>query len=189
MSTDHMSEELKRSPSEIAEAVSIDKKGGRRRPIRSRVNTLGSDVISTPEFRETYNRRHHLTTSVARHSIRVAGVCVVLSAGAGVLGIKVDRKLLIVAALCHDLGMLNRDTYRTARETYRQHPVDAVPIIEESLGIHDEKLNNAVEAHMYPLNGTRPRSKEAVMLIIADKIGSVMDLFAFDHIRSSGKGS
>ncbi len=144
--------------------------------VHQEVLRLGKDIIRTPEFQKTRCQRHHLKTTLAHHSLHVAEASIFLANLTQKFGADVDKSLLVTAALCHDLGMLGRDSYENTRAQYRQHPKDAVKIVENRLDIHNGKLNNAIESHMFPLNGTAPRSREARILVLADKIGSVMDL-------------
>ena len=146
--------------------------------VKNQVLDLGEEVFKTPEFQEAYQKIHHKKSTIARHSIRVASASVAIAMALRLAGVKLDRKLLVTAALSHDLGMLKREEYSSKKEQYRNHPHDGAKVVEKRLGIHNEKLNNAIEAHMYPMNrkSVKPESKEAAVLAIADKVGSLGDI-------------
>ena len=65
------------------------------------------------------------------------------------LGIKVKLPIVVVGALCHDLGMLGRaEKYESDKECHREHPKESVIVAQEIL----EDLPE-VDAVLVPIGG------------------------------------
>ena len=77
--------------------------------IKDQVFDLGEDVLNTPEFREAFEKTHHHKSNIAQHSIRVACVSLAIAIALKKIGADMDRKMLVQAALSHDMGMLKRE--------------------------------------------------------------------------------
>ena len=138
----------------------------------------GSDILQSEEFQKAFHQTHHKCMTVAEHSLGVALVSLRISEFLDRMHIPVKNRDLIIAALCHDLGILGRsDKYRNNVECCGRHPVDSLPIIREIVGDeeYDEIIENAVRCHMWPLTPIPPRHREGLILTAADKVSSVME--------------
>jgi glycyl-tRNA synthetase beta chain/uncharacterized protein len=120
------------------------------------------DLLSHPKVQETRNHLHHsvpkhdhLMRSV-RYSARLARI------------MRADRRVCVRAAILHDIdsrfGTLTTHGAIAARWAADQGESDQVCI--------------AIVSHMYPF-GPAPATREAWVLVVADKIASLTDLTAF----------
>ncbi len=146
----------------------------------------GSDIMKTPEFKAAGNQTHHACTTVAEHSISVALVSIALC---GVIcklvkaNINMDN--VVTAALCHDLGILGRsDKYKNNFECLRKHPTDSVNVYRKMFGEGNERVEDAIKRHMWPLLPTLPHHREGYILTLSDKISSCMERLGHSPARS-----
>ena len=82
----------------------------------------------------------------------------------------------MIAALCHDLGIIGRDRkYQSDSECFQCHAADSVRVAQRLYPDIDAKTLDAIRCHMYPLTRTPPKSAEGYILIAADKFCSVSE--------------
>ena len=102
-------------------------------------------------------------------------------------GISVDKKAVIQAALCHDLAMVGREErYKNRSDSWRSHPKDSVSVARELVPDLEPNTESMIESHMWPIAGPAPRSKEAVILNLADKWASAADWVFFITGKKTG---
>ncbi len=121
-----------------------------------------ADLLSHPKVLETRQQIHHhiakydhLLRSV-RYSRRIAPL------------LRADRRVCMRAALLHDID--------SRLGTLASHGGIAARWAER-LG-ESAEVCNAIVSHMYPI-GPRPSSREAWVLVIADKAASIGDMRQF----------
>ena len=146
-----------------------------RNDIQSLILKYGYPVLSSKYFQEAYYQPHHLTTTVAEHSINVAVISILIWSVLKMFRIKADLGVLILAALGHDLGMLCRDNFKNERETCKGHPIESVKIMKEIYPECDEKIISAIQTHMWPLCIYIPKSLEGFILTLSDKISATAE--------------
>jgi putative nucleotidyltransferase with HDIG domain len=128
------------------------------------------DLLAHPKVVETQNHIHHsipkydhLMRSV-RYSYRLAPV------------LRADRRICMRAAILHDIdsryGTLTTHGSIAARWA-------------ASLG-ECERVCHVIESHMYPF-GPAPKTREAWVLVIADKLASLSDMTHFVGGLFTGK--
>ena len=140
----------------------------------------GSPVLHSDAFHRAFSETHHLRGSVSDHSLTVCiatvRICLFLQKAV----FRINEKDLIQASLCHDLGMIGRsDKYRRRTEAWHSHPADSVAIARELLPDLSENAVSMIRTHMWPVSGSFPRSREAVILNAADKFASSADWVFF----------
>lgn len=141
---------------------------------------LRSAILRSQAFRLCLAQKHHLETTAGRHSIEVEKAALRICRFLGRLGVKTDRKRIVVAALCHDLGMADRKKrYKTTLECHREHPFASVLEARAILLDLDEKTEAAIRCHMWPLTLHLPTSREGWILSIADKQASIAGTLSF----------
>ena len=124
------------------------------------------EISNNPRFKECENYISHGNTSVMSHVISVTLLALNLSEK---LNIKVDKRQLIRGALLHDFYLYDWHDKKLFELHGFHHPRYA---LREAL--KDYKLTrkevDIIIHHMFPLTFNAPRSREARLLCIADKI-------------------
>ncbi len=155
-----------------------------RKKIDSEIEYYGRDILNSEMMRKAFDQTHHLRSTVGEHTMRVTRAGVKLCHALEKLHIPVDVEAVVVASLCHDLGILDRDSkYSSTAECYKNHAEESVMIAKEMIPDLPEKAEEIIRRHMWPLHiGRVPNSVEAIVVTAADKYTSVVDLF-----KGSGK--
>lgn len=104
------------------------------------------------------------------------------------LHIKANIPAVIVGALCHDLGILGRDSkYESKKECSREHPVDSVKVARDLVPELSDVSADIIERHMWPAGQSKaPNSVEGVVVSVADKYAAVKDLVKGSDINNTG---
>ncbi len=125
---------------------------------------VASPILDHKEFMKTKAIIHHGNTRY-NHSVRVAYASYTLSK---ILGC--DTKSTIRAGMLHDF-FLERDDKNIATETKMliKHPTIAKENAIQYFGVN-EKEQNIIEAHMFPISSVAPKSKEAWIVTFCDKL-------------------
>jgi uncharacterized protein len=136
----------------------------------------GKDILNSDVFRQAANEKHHLHGTVLDHTINVCVVSMWLCRQLKNRGVKVREKDLIQAALCHDLGMVGRESkYKDRVDSWGEHPKESARIARELIPDLSEEAEEMIRNHMWPAGGSLPSSNEAMILCIADKYASMAD--------------
>ena len=136
----------------------------------------GRKILTDRDFRRAMGQSHHKVTSVGRHSLSVSMTSLKMCYALEKLHIHTNRQAVVVGALCHDLGILGRTgKFRNNRECCRQHPLDSVEAAKRICPDLDEKTEQIISRHMFPLTPKPPMNREGVIVTIADKYCSVKD--------------
>lgn len=151
---------------------------------RNEILKTGAPVLESGVFSAASRQTHHHCTTVASHSLHVAVTSIFLCNLLEAAGIPVDRELVILAALLHDMGIVGRyQKYANNRECCSRHPSDSAEIANKfandlmsQTDERAEKLEDAIRRHMWPLNAGVPNSLEAWVLTIADKQASFAEV-------------
>ncbi len=148
-----------------------------REHVRNEVRRLGEGVIGSEEFMRAYDETHHRATSVAKHSEDVACTGIRLCRFLERFGVDTNHQDIVNAALCHDLGMLDRDSiYMDDRECHRLHPAGSVNVAKSILSDYNDTVEDAISNHMWPVAGDFPKTKEGRIITIADKYCAMKDV-------------
>jgi uncharacterized protein len=137
---------------------------------------LGKAIQDTPVFQKIMEQKHHHTTNVGDHSIAVEQQAMKFCDALDKIGLHTDRKCVSVAAMCHDLGMADRkNRYKNDIQCWTEHAENSVEEARKLIPDLDEKTEDAIRCHMWPLSRHAPASKEGWILIAADKYVSTAD--------------
>ena len=119
------------------------------------------------------NYRHHLVYTTLQHSVHVARTSHALSKA---LHIPVDETAMLRGALLHDYYLYERAEQGLGVSShYAQHPSVALKNAERDFVLSPIE-KNIILSHMWPVNfRERPRSREAWLVSIADKLCSVWE--------------
>ena len=155
-----------------------EKRENRKERIRNDVERYGGDVLNSEEMQKAFEQTHHKRATVGEHSLRVTMSSVMLCYALRKMKVKVNLPAVIIAALCHDLGILGRsDKYSTARECTEEHPKESAAIARDIVENLPENTEEIIERHMWPLGDSRaPNSIEGAIVSAADKYSAVKDL-------------
>lgn len=138
------------------------------------VRAIGREVYACPIFEKGWQQVHHKGTTVAMHSEHVAVIALWLAEHSKK---PVDEESLVLGALCHDLGIIDRHKkFKSQMATFTKHPGDSVVIARALLG---DKFNPTIEDmiryHMWPLTRIMPKTAEGRILVMSDKICSAQE--------------
>ncbi len=141
------------------------------------INNVGKKILSSKEFSEAKLQPHHRVTTVADHSYHVAYVSLKICKMLNKKGIETDNKSMIIGALSHDLGMLNRDDpFDLSFLNMAAHPKRSVKITKNILEKDfNNTINDIIVNHMWPCTFGFPKSLEARIIIYADKYCAVRE--------------
>lgn len=164
---------------EIQNRISYHPSSKSDREVYEIILDLGSRILFTKEFKKAYGQVHHLTETVADHMIDVAIVIIDRTFHDTAESMEaVDRRVLIEAALTHDLGILGRhEKYSGQIHTLLSHPKDTIRVLRDEMHIHDPQIEDAVLTHMFPVTPLSvPTTREARILSMADKSASIFEM-------------
>lgn len=152
------------------------------------VEHFGADVIESEEMQKAFEQTHHRWSTVGEHTLRVTVSSVMICYVLKKFHIKVSVPTVVVASLCHDLGILGRkEKYSSGKERNREHPKDSVAVAREIVGDMPEKTEDIIERHMWPVGKTKaPNSIEGVVVSVADKYNAVKDVVKGSDINQTG---
>lgn len=126
-------------------------------------------ILTHNEFMKTKSIVHHGNTRY-NHSVRVAYISYTLSKLLGC-----DVKSTIRAGALHDFFLVRDDkNIATSTKMLLEHPSIAKENAITFFGIN-EKEQNIIESHMFPISNVMPKSKEAWIVTLSDKIVAMFE--------------
>lgn len=149
------------------------------------LTVYGSDILGSELFEKARLQTHHLTSDVASHSINTALFCILIYNLFRLFNVKLNIKLMVVAALVHDLGILGRyEKFASQKECLREHAGESITTVKRSFPEVDAQVYDVIGSHMYPIGDRVPDSREAWVLTIADKCAACTDFFRHYSVSS-----
>ena len=140
----------------------------------------GRQILCSEAFRAAWSETHHLKGILADHILNVTIMGCRLCREMNRHKPKVNEGEVILACLCHDLGMTGRETiYKSRLASWREHPQESVRRAKAILPDLDDTVTAAIESHMWPIAGPAPHTPEGRVVLMADKIASGIDWFSF----------
>lgn len=132
-------------------------------------------VFDNKNFKRLNKFKAHGNTSTMVHCINVANMSIKISKA---LNINVKKRELIMSALLHDLFFY--DWHHAPKKAGLHgftHPKFASNNAKKMFNVNNNVSEN-IKTHMWPINILNvPKSKEAVILCIADKICAFKEIF------------
>ncbi len=145
--------------------------------LNRRIKQHGGDIIRSEEFKRMFSQRHHIKDSLGRHTVSTARMGLKISDFLERRGITVDERKVVRIALLHDLGMLDRnERYKNNYECGRLHPGNSAEAAKKLWPNIDDESLDAIKSHMWPLSLSVPKTKEAFILCLADKLATMKDI-------------
>ena len=139
--------------------------------IAKKIRKYGGDILCSPIFREGFHQTHHEITTVSEHILNVTIMAMKIAEKDHLRGIETDDRVLVIAALCHDLGIIGRyEKYKSNHETGQRHGPDSLDPARELVPELDPKTEDAIAHHMWPVTKKKPSSREGMLVLSADKL-------------------
>ena len=156
----------------------------RQQLIALEIEKIGATIMRNPLFVQGFSQKHHGFTTVGDHTLNVTIAGSKLAGKMSKVGFKVDRRDVIIGALLHDIGIIGRDKkYKNNYETGQRHGIDSAKEAAEIVPDLTPKQKDIIENHMFPVTPRPPRSVEGVVVTLADKWSSIMELICHYLIR------
>ena len=164
-----------------------EKREDRKERIRNDLELYGGEVLRSDEMQQAFEQTHHQWSTLGEHTMRVAMSSVMICYALRKLHIKVNIPVVVVGALCHDLGMLGREKYSSARESNTEHPKESVSVARDLVEDLPEEAESIIERHMWPLGESEaPDSIEGAIVSVADKYNAVKDIVKGSEVKHTG---
>lgn len=142
------------------------------RDIRSLVDEQARKLEETGRLSRLRDYMQHGKCSVYDHSLAVASTALRLSRR---LHLKTDESALVRGALLHDYFLYDwhvRDRHRPLHGFY--HPKAALQNARQDFELSD-KEEDIIRRHMFPLTPVPPKTREGLLVCLADKICAVKE--------------
>jgi uncharacterized protein len=144
---------------------------------QSYVNCV-SELLKSQTVQSMRRHNHHCDVTCYEHSVFVSYVAFRMARR-----LKWDYKAAARAGLLHDLYLYDPDD-RNAHPGNQcfDHPIAALKnakVLCEDLSAKEE---NIILSHMWPLAKQRPRSREALVVSVADKICAITEMMRVFHM-------
>ena len=138
-------------------------------------------LLEKPEIRRMAHYKQHRGKPTLRHTLNVAKESFRI---ADFLGLNIEERSLARGALLHDFYLYT--FFDTDISGYRHgisHPATALRNAKKVVPL-TEKEANIIRSHMWPLTLFHPpRSKEAVIVMLADKYCAAKEVFGAKQTR------
>ena len=137
----------------------------------------GGDILESEIFDRAMQERHH-RSSVGEHSLGVAQDALKIADFLGRLGLDADRDVLVMCALCHDLGIIDRARKygASAARCCQGHPTDSLQAYEQHFRPASPTERDCILHHMWPVLLAPPHTLEGVIINLADKWSSIAEV-------------
>lgn len=130
-------------------------------------------ILNSSEFQKRKNYKHHGKISVYDHSLRVSKVAYIIAKK-----LKKDYKSAAIAGLLHDFYYNDWHSKTEKEKFFKQHGFTHA---NESLlnsriyfpELLNERIENAILRHMFPLNKIPPKYIESWIITVSDKYVSL----------------
>ena len=137
---------------------------------------LINPVVTNPIYIEMTKKLHHMDQTIYEHSIKVAYQVYKMSKF-----LNLDARNCVMSALLHDFYKNSWIEDTSSKPFFQKHGfVHAKEALDNSKHYFSYLLNNRIEnailRHMFPLNIIPPRYIEGWILTISDKIVSIKDI-------------
>lgn len=133
---------------------------------------LGGDILQSPHVQALRTFVQHGTITRYEHCL---SVCYIALRICERLHIRVDERSMVRGALLHDYFLYDWHDPSNLRVLHGfTHAREALRNARREFELNEIE-SDVIKKHMFPLNITPPRFREAVIVSIADKISAVME--------------
>lgn len=132
-------------------------------------------ILNHEEYMQLANYTHHRPFTTLEHSVRVAQISYNWSKRLEKT-FNLDTHSITRGALLHDFFLYDWHKLRPDGSRWHgfRHPRIALNNAERCFELN-EKEKDIILSHMWPLTPRRPKSREAFLVMIADKIASIQE--------------
>lgn len=141
--------------------------------------SITRDILTHPEFIKLKSELHH-GISRYEHSLRVAKTSYNLAKA-----MNLDYKSITRAGLLHDFYFDAELIDFNKRKTLVEHPKIALQNSKRYFELN-ERQENAIVSHMFPLKGKIPKYKESFVVGISDKIVATHEMYRYKAVMQLG---
>ncbi len=134
------------------------------------------DILNNEEYKQLASYTHHRPFTTLEHSLRVAQIAYNWSTRLETV-LKLDTDAVTSGALLHDFFLYDWHQLRPdgARWHGFRHPRIACQNAERCFKL-SEKEKDIILSHMWPLTIRMPKSREAFIVMVADKMATIQEL-------------
>ncbi len=130
----------------------------------------GREIVESDEFKASFSQTHHHVLTVGEHTLHVAIYALELSYDLIHRGYDVNIRDVVLATLCHDLGILGRyEKFANDVVCCYLHPIHSAIIAKRLVPDISPNAIKAIARHMFPATIIPPFSLTGYILIRADK--------------------
>ncbi len=133
---------------------------------------ITKDILNNKKFQSLKNEVHHHNSNRYNHCLEVSKktykVCKKLN---------LDYMSATRAALVHDFFF--EDEFKNKKQQLLKHPKQALKNANQIISLN-EKEQNIIESHMYPVGKKCPRYKESIVVDVVDDIVSIKEKIGGD---------
>lgn len=131
------------------------------------VHRYGREILASPGMQQSRLYLQHGHVSVYSHSLAVALACVAIATR---LHIRADQRALVRGALLHDYFLYDWH-HKDASHRWHgvHHAARALQNAQRDFTLRPVE-RDMILRHMFPLNLHPPRTREGVLLCLADKL-------------------
>lgn len=142
-------------------------------------------IVEHPEFQKRKTFKHHGETTVFEHSIRVSHKAYKIAKG-----LNTDYRSAAIAGILHDFYTTPWQDVIIKQPIYKMHAfTHAKSALENSRKYFseflDEKIENAILRHMFPLNIIPPKHLVGYIVTTADKLSSLDMILSPSSIKKT----
>ena len=145
---------------------------------RKEFDSYAEKYLEDPVFRKMNEYKAHGKNTVLSHCVNVARMAYKLNRG---LHVNADLDTLMAGALLHDFYLYDWHEARLFVNIFKMHGyTHPKRACENAMKYYDvdEDVQQVIRCHMWPLTlRSFPRSKEAKLVCIADKICALKETF------------
>ena len=152
-----------------------------------RYEELAAPTLASPRVALIAGFVQHGQTTTLDHVAAVAYLSLFLVRG---LGLRCDERSLVRGALLHDYYLYDWHDHQAAPDNWHgfTHPRHALRNAERDFPDLTNLERDIIAHHMFPLVPSPPRHREALVVSLADKICSTVEVFARQPWRRIEKG-
>lgn len=156
-----------------------NKSEGRYNPMHytnEEIQKYGQNIFDSQLFQMSFQQTHHTVSTVGDHSMHVAFFAVCIAQILNRMGMNIEIKSVVRAALCHDLGIIG-ERGKFGRKLCSIHPMLSVQRASFLLPDLNYSESDAIRAHMFPATPLHhPHTIIGWIISVADKIAAIEEM-------------
>ena len=140
--------------------------------------SLVRDILHSEPFRRMKHYRHHVTSTLYDHSLKVAFLCYKYYKRHPKMGKRIPLREFVRGALLHDYYLYDlHGTGEKKKWHWFRHPKRAWQNAKENYPALTVAQRDMIRHHMFPLTLKPPRTRAGWLVCFYDKVAAVHDRF------------